>query len=520
MQLQNLPSEDLQFYPTSESAKSLMFSKICKKKSFRKILDPTAGKGDLLHGYKEGKGRYSGCELFAIEKDPNLRKILIHDEVKIVDTDFLTYSGIDTYDLILMNPPFKNGDEFLLHALNFVIDGQIICLLNAETIKNPYSNRRKELVQKLNSLNAEIEFHKDLFKDAERKTDVEVALISIIINNDCEKIFKPESFEQEQEIDIDINNTEIKKHKIIDINTLIEDYEEEKARGVKVIYNFFKDTYGLKDYFQLLIRGIKYQGNESFDYTGFKKAITKFSNTLKYEYWNKLITLPMFEEKLTTNAKIEFFKLLDVYENMEFNYNNIHILYDNILSSTLNLIEESILTFFDDVTGGYNYYPETKKNVYLYNGWKTNNGYKINKRFILPISIRDNICYPTSSEEKFRDIEKIFIYFNNGRKPEKPLAEAFKEFKKNKSRDSNQFENELIHCRYYQKGTCHFTIKDENLLRRLNIYVGKRRQWLPPDYAYKSYNDCTEEEQLLINNFEGEKNYHTEEEQLLQIEVL
>ena len=75
MKLQNLPSEDLQFYPTSESAKSLMLSKICKKKDVRKILDPTAGKGDLLHGYKDYRGRYSVCELFAIEKDPNLRKI-------------------------------------------------------------------------------------------------------------------------------------------------------------------------------------------------------------------------------------------------------------------------------------------------------------------------------------------------------------------------------------------------------------------------------------------------------------
>jgi len=54
-------------------------------------------------------------------------------------------------------------------------NGQIVCLLNAETIKNPYSNERKSLVKKLDELNASIEFLTDEFTTAERSTSVEIA---------------------------------------------------------------------------------------------------------------------------------------------------------------------------------------------------------------------------------------------------------------------------------------------------------------------------------------------------------
>ena len=40
-----------------------------------------------------------------------------------------------------MNPPFSEGDKHLLKAINIMKNGgQIVCILNAETIKNPYSN--------------------------------------------------------------------------------------------------------------------------------------------------------------------------------------------------------------------------------------------------------------------------------------------------------------------------------------------------------------------------------------------
>lgn len=62
-----------------------------------------------------------------------------------------------------MNPPFNKGDQHLLKAMELMkgTGGQIICILNAETIKNPYSLYRQDLKNKLEKYEAEIEYHKE-----------------------------------------------------------------------------------------------------------------------------------------------------------------------------------------------------------------------------------------------------------------------------------------------------------------------------------------------------------------------
>ena len=57
--------------------------------------------------------------------------------------------------------------------------GAIICLLNAETIKNQCSNERITLVRLLEEYGADIQYIQDAFTDAERKTAVEIVLIKV-----------------------------------------------------------------------------------------------------------------------------------------------------------------------------------------------------------------------------------------------------------------------------------------------------------------------------------------------------
>ena len=59
-----------------------------------------------------------------------------------------------------MNPPLNNGEEHLLKAIEIQerYGGQIVCLLNSQTLKEPYNIKRKELLNKLEELNADIEY--------------------------------------------------------------------------------------------------------------------------------------------------------------------------------------------------------------------------------------------------------------------------------------------------------------------------------------------------------------------------
>ena len=115
-----------------------------------------------------------------LKKDPKLQHILKGEGFPVIHDDFMTFHTGKQYDLIAMNPPFSNGDEHLLKALDMQKNGgYIICILNAETIRNPFTLRRKELTQRLEG--ASIEFLQQEFTQAERRTEVEIALVKIQI---------------------------------------------------------------------------------------------------------------------------------------------------------------------------------------------------------------------------------------------------------------------------------------------------------------------------------------------------
>ena len=100
----------------------------------------------------------------------------------MVHDDFLTFRPCKKYAAIVMNPPFSAGAAHLLKALDVMKDGgKIRCLLNAETIRNPCTNERKELAAQLEKLNATVKYIPDAFKNARRAARVEVALVSVDI---------------------------------------------------------------------------------------------------------------------------------------------------------------------------------------------------------------------------------------------------------------------------------------------------------------------------------------------------
>ncbi len=77
-----------------------------------------------------------------------------------------------------MNPPFADGAKHVLKAWEILFDGEIVAILNAETLKNPYSKERK-LLFKLIEQYGEVEYLQQIFAgvDAERQTNVEIAYL-------------------------------------------------------------------------------------------------------------------------------------------------------------------------------------------------------------------------------------------------------------------------------------------------------------------------------------------------------
>ena len=57
-----------------------------------------------------------------------------------------------------------------------------------------------------------------------------------------------------------------------------------------------------------------------------------------------------------------------------------------MMEKTVQGVEDTILSLFDELSNKHHYFDETSSNIHYYNGWKTNKAWKINKKVILPLT--------------------------------------------------------------------------------------------------------------------------------------
>ena len=171
------------FYPTKDKTIEKLISDI-KIEEITALLEPSVGKANIVDYIVEKSKnirsyRKITLDIDCIEIDPNLRYIVQGKGYRVVHDDFLTYHTMKAYSHIIANFPFSDGDKHLKKSLDMLemSGGKLRCIVNAQTLKNPYSNLRKEILNILERYNAKIEYLKDEFIDAERTTSVEIAII-------------------------------------------------------------------------------------------------------------------------------------------------------------------------------------------------------------------------------------------------------------------------------------------------------------------------------------------------------
>jgi methylase of polypeptide subunit release factors len=192
-----------EFFPTPGHVIGRMLNKVSE--DARHFLEPSAGKGDIAERIKS---RFGNASIDCIEQSPELASILTTKDFPIVGVDWLEYSGVCYYDAIIMNPPFSNGDDHLLHAWDFLHDGEIVCLLNEETIKNPHTASRKRLAGIIEA-HGNVALLGDCFSTAQRKTSVNVAMVYLkkVSGDDAIELWAKVSEERKTDDCIGDNNT-------------------------------------------------------------------------------------------------------------------------------------------------------------------------------------------------------------------------------------------------------------------------------------------------------------------------
>lgn len=500
------------FYPTPES---LFYTLMNGERYLRgKILEPSAGSGALI-GHIKKLARRSNVQIDAIESDTRLSSILMSDGINVVWNDFLTYETYKEYDYIVMNPPFSNGVDHVLKALelaeNQLSRCELFIIVNKETVANPYSVKRKELLRKLDELDAKVRFVSDAFTDAERTTDVEVALINVTVEKSGRgrSIYDRIPFtiagtpEEEESLSTALS-TYVKPNEISGklrvIERLILEYETacELARGA---YEAVRDKEQFMSYLDNVNKGadafssgLSTIVSERFTVEHLNEELAR----LRRGFWQLILDTDEIKAKLTNEAIRQLNKRLSAAEEMEINLVNVEMLIMALMYNRGDILMESVVSIFEKITKFHQ--RDFSANVHYYNGWKTNDAFKINKKIIIPIQY-SHFEPAWDFDEDYRKIKYgVREYIDD-------IVKAFQLIDPDVSSEfttinKQEFENDLLRFKMFLNGNIHVWFKDLTLLSKLNYLCGKHFNWLPTDdevkaddkareFVYKEFGDVS-----------------------------
>ena len=561
------------FYPTPPNVVEKLLEGIDWLK-IENVLEPSAGKGNLVDGiattYLDETGGYrrrdEALPVDCIEVDPYLRTILQyeyggqheeemrkrireleesreydrikyryefrtpadafeHKELKaendkrravacrIIHDNFLTFNSRKRYGLIVMNPPFSNGDEHLLHALKIQSrhGGLIRCVLNAETLLNPYTNRRKVLREHLEKLGADVSYIDGAFSDGERKTDVRVAIIKIDIP-------RPETGESEiyERLKAAAEVEEVPADDVTDLavadllSEIVTRFRVEVDAGLalireyKAIQPYLLKSLDKEDKYNKPILALRIDGDS--EYT--ELNVNRYLRLTRRKYWEALFTNKKFTGQLTSNLQEKYRDMVDKMQNYDFTLFNIKQIMVEMNAEMQHGIQETIVELFDRMTQQHSWYPECSKNIHYYNGWKTNKAHKVNSKVILPIygmfsdySWSRDPFNLYEAERTISDIEKVFEYLDGNMSAHVDLHGVLQAAHKS-------YQTKNIQCKFfsvtlYKKGTMHIKFHSQALVDRFNIYCCGKKKWLPPNYGRTAYADMSKEAQDVVDGFNG-----------------
>lgn len=526
-----LPAGDnSDFYPTPMRLAGKMLACV-DWKNVRLILEPSAGKGNLISAVqkmvkdRKYSDKYSmsyavkenTLECFdVIERDYNLRLILRGIGLRLIDEDFLRFRTEKCYDLVLMNPPFSEGAKHLIHAIGLMENGgQIVCLLNSETVRNPCNHERKLLQKLLIEYNARIEFVKDGFKQAERKTRVEVAIVYLNIPAKRQESRIFENAQKAARVDIEAQRVGREDQMVVsdEVEQMIQFFNAEAKAGIELLRTYDALTpyimQGEREYdrpmIQVCVGDHKYAEASN-------EVVNEYLEKLRYKYWKLFLNRPALRKKMTAAMCQEYDGKIRDMAAYDFNRHNIMQVLFDIQSQLVRGVEDAIIDLFETLSSKY--CTENQKNIHYYNGWKTNSAYKVGMKAIIPINgFAASYSWQAGKLDEYKiygtinDLEKSLHYLDKGE-----IGISYDITGAVRTANANNMT--VLHLsyftvRFYRKGTAHITFRPEAkpIIERLNIFAGRNKGWLPPSYGRKHYKDMNDEEKAVIDAFQGKEAY-------------
>lgn len=499
-------TDALQFYPTpyalAKRAWSLFETDPRGRHSQVKLLDPSAGEGDLFLPLIERVGEWekSGFSWDAIEINAEHHAKLKSRQARVVGYDFMTFQGLAHYSHIIMNPPFNVGVKHVLHAWHGLFDGEIVAILNAESLRNLNSHERELLAQIVNE-HGTVEFLHGEFDTDEtrRKTMVEIALIHLVkraeddalLGNLIEGLVKdqgPAANEGHWETDHPLSlPRSFVDEAVYCFNLAVE--AERQAAVAQARASHYKGRLG-----KTLAETIAEENEVACDSKRERNRVGAMAASVRYSFhkeyeslkdsaWTQILRSTYVMSRLSSKARQRLEREFENIKALEFTVSNIYGFLHGLAMQGGEIQMGMCCDVFDLIT---RYHSD---NTVYYMGWKSNSkhrtaGMRIKRsRFIIP---RQSYGFFSSSigmetTSMLADFDRVFALLDGKQAPTVGLRDLF-ENKETFARllAAERLSSDYFDVRYYKGiGTIHFFPKRPDVIERLNRVVGRHRGWLP-----------------------------------------
>lgn len=472
----------LQFYPTPRALAEKAIAKF-KSHNYRRILEPQAGRGDLLSPLLDKwSDHYSSnhpAKIDCIEIDLDNQAILRSKGLNVIDSDFLAYDGAAMFSHVLMNPPFSSGDEHLIKAFNLLVDGELVAILNSETIRNPHTAKRK-LICKWIQEHGSVEFLSEAFldPDTQRKTSVEIALIWLQKTFDVKTNFTNGlEFEHVTGLDYQDKNSIALRQNTISNAVAVFNAAVQSLKTAEIAHEE-------ADYYaRLLGRPLNelHKTTQDGDSVAIQERFNKGYDDLKKRAWTNVLHSTEFDKYLSSKAYQRLTTEFEEIAKLSFTESNIRGFLIGLVNNQGDMNIQMLLDCFDEIT---KYRPDNRA---YYKGWKSNEkhrqlAYRVKMtRFIIPVRNSYGLGPSWEDLKKLQDFDKTFAMLDGKAQCNYGLYDLFQAMP-NDLKHSQRMTTDYFDVRWYrQAGTVHFYPRSRDLIDRLNRMVGRQRHWLPND---------------------------------------
>lgn len=463
------------FFPTPKEACRHLLDGIPPRDLGNKtILEPSAGKGDILEYLQDYTGQYIKPTFLSMEIEPELVAILQDKDFKVIGNDFLNEPIHYDIDYIFMNPPFDHGAKHLLRAWEIIQNGTIRCLLNAETYNNTYTQERSLLANIINEYGKVTQLG-NIFAKAERKTNVDVILVELVKKTESKFDFNADFDTESFTMPNDLGNTS---------ELIIHDMLSNREARYKASILAFQEMEAARRKFKACVSPLvsSYKVSDYLKADSFNYFISQFNG----DAWDLLLTESKFADLLTKRVRDEFiYKQFPKQKNIAFTKSNMVELLSILMNNKGAIVDRCILDVFDLLT---RYHKENRVHV---EGWKTNEAYKVGMKFILPRVMKEfdsvfgTYSFEYSNEHTLNDIDLVMCFLTGQKLGnivtcQKILQQQFDNFKAGRAYSTN-VESTFFDIKFFKKGTIHFKFKSEQLWQWFNCKASELRGYPLPE---------------------------------------